>query len=53
LVPKIGYDKAAWVARTAHIQKKTLLDVLTEHKILTKEEYESCVDQAKKECMTT
>jgi len=43
LNPKIGYDKAAMVAKKAHSQNKTLKEVSMELGFLTEEEYDQWV----------
>ncbi len=43
LTPKIGYDKAAEIAKTAHHQHKTLKEVALELGYLTEQEYDEAV----------
>ena len=43
LTPKIGYDKAAEIAKTAHHQGKTLREVAIDLGYLTGEEYDESV----------
>jgi fumarate hydratase class II len=47
LTPKIGYDKAAEIAKTAHHQGKTLKEVALELGYLTEAEYDEAVVPAK------
>jgi fumarate hydratase class II len=39
LAPKVGYDKAAKIAHTAHVDKTSLLDAALKLGYLTKEEF--------------
>ena len=47
LTPKIGYDKAAEIAKTAHHQGKTLKEVALELGYLTETEYDEAVVPSK------
>jgi len=47
LNPKIGYDKAAEVAKKAFKEGKTLKEVLTEDGILSREEADQALDASK------
>src|SRR6266436_3024610 len=40
LAPKVGYDKAAHIAHTAHVEKSSLLDAALKLGYLTREEFE-------------
>src|ERR1700716_970773 len=40
LAPKVGYDKAAHIAHTAHVEKTSLLDAALKLGYLTREEFE-------------
>jgi fumarate hydratase, class II len=40
LTPRIGYDRAAEVAREAHAQNKTLRQVVLEHALMSESEFE-------------
>jgi fumarate hydratase class II len=40
LAPKVGYDKAAQIAHTAHVDKTCLLDAALKLGYLTREEFE-------------
>src|SRR5712692_3142264 len=40
LAPKVGYDKAAHIAHTAHVDKSSLLDAALKLGYLTREEFE-------------
>jgi fumarate hydratase class II len=40
LAPKVGYDKAAQIAHTAHVEKTSLLDAALKLGYLTREEFE-------------
>jgi len=40
LAPKVGYDKAAQIAHTAHVEKSSLLDAALKLGYLTREEFE-------------
>jgi fumarate hydratase class II len=40
LAPKVGYDKAAQIAHTAHVDKSSLLDAALKLGYLTREEFE-------------
>jgi len=44
LVPRIGYDRAAAVARKAYDSGRTVRAVLTEERILSKEEIDRLLD---------
>jgi fumarate hydratase class II len=41
LAPKVGYDKAAQIAHTAHVDKSSLLDAALKLGYLTREEFDS------------
>ena len=43
LTPHIGYDKAAQIAKKAHLEDKTLLEVALELKYLTEAQYHDWV----------
>lgn len=43
LSPTLGYDKAALIARTAHLEGKTLRQVAIERKLLSAEEFDRLV----------
>lgn len=47
LAPKIGYDNAALVAKTAHAEGKTLRQAVLELDLLTAAEFDQTVDPAK------
>ncbi len=40
LAPKVGYDKAAQIAHTAHVDKSSLLDAALKLQFLTREEFD-------------
>lgn len=47
LTPKIGYEKAAQIAKIAHKSNKTLKEVCLEMTTITKEEFDELVDPKK------
>lgn len=47
LTPKIGYEKAAQAARTAHTENLTLKEAVLRSGYLTAEEYDEAVDPKK------
>jgi len=47
LVPKIGYDKAAEIAKEAYEKNKTIREILLEKKILSKKEIEQVLNPYK------
>ena len=49
LAPKVGYDKAAKIAHTAHVERTSLLEAALKLGYLTREEFE---DLMKPEKMT-
>jgi fumarate hydratase class II len=40
LAPKVGYDKAAHIAHTAHVERTSLLEAALKLGYLTKEEFD-------------
>lgn len=47
LSPRVGYDNAANIAKTAHRENKTLKQVAVEMKFVSEEEYDKLVDPKK------
>jgi fumarate hydratase class II len=47
LTPKIGYDKAAEIAKRAHAEGTTLREAALASRLLTEEEYDDLVDPAR------
>lgn len=43
LSPKIGYDKAAFIARTAYDEKKTLKEIAIKHNLISEKEFDECI----------
>ncbi len=44
LVPKIGYDKAAEVAKEAHGKEKTVREIVQEKKLMSEEDFDNFLD---------
>ena len=42
LVPALGYDKSAWIAKQAAKTDQTVREVARENKLLSEEELDSC-----------
>ncbi len=47
LVPKLGYDKAAEIAKQAYATGKTIREICTEQNILPPAELDALLDPAK------
>ena len=47
LTPKIGYDKAAWVAKKAFEENKSLKEVVLENNLIPENEIDSALDPSK------
>jgi fumarate hydratase class II len=47
LTPRIGYDKAAWVAKKAFEENKTLKEILLENKLIPEDEIDNALDPSK------
>ncbi|MHA1983181.1 MAG: class II fumarate hydratase [Candidatus Hodarchaeales archaeon] len=47
LTPRIGYDKAAWVAKKAYEENKTLKQILIENNLIPENEIDSALDPSK------
>ncbi|OLS25863.1 MAG: Fumarate hydratase class II [Candidatus Heimdallarchaeota archaeon LC_3] len=47
LTPRLGYDKAAWVAKKAYEEKKSLKQVLLENNLIPENEIDSALDPSK------
>jgi fumarate hydratase class II len=47
LTPRIGYDRAARIARRAYDERKTIRKIVEEEKLLTRAELERILDPTK------